>query len=173
MTSFPGMLSSCTCLLARLLTWVLAGLPAARTNLFAVEVRKGSQAKHLMSQRPRVERTRPSRGGNLRIFISRRNVLFYGLLPFALPPSHPPGPWAVAHWNLTGVIRSASISEIGNPGLPILTSSPLSGTSLGGLSSSIGERQVWRTLATVGYLPFRKTKMVRLGISLRIRKRRR
>ena len=53
----------------------------------------------------------------------------------SLRSPHPPGSWAFAHRKPTGVIRSASIWDgvkLASPGPPISTSSPLSGTRLGG-----------------------------------------
>ena len=43
MTSFLGMLSSCTSLLARLLTSIFTDLLVTRTNSLAVKVRKGAK----------------------------------------------------------------------------------------------------------------------------------
>ena len=73
-----------------------------------------------------------------------------GSSPYFHP--HPLGPWTVAHWNPTDIIRLALTWDgvkLVSPGLLILTPLPLSGTSLGGLSGLVGEGEcgkLWRLL---------------------------
>ena len=129
---------------------------------------KGHKAEHPMNPQPRSQP--PS--GDLWIFISQRNVLFHGLLTlFSSPPPGTLDSCTLESHRHYPVDINMGWSEIGQPRpadfdpLAIIRNQ-----SWGALWFGWG-RWVWQTLATVGYLPFWETKMVRLCIFLCIRKR--
>ena len=148
-TSFPGTLSSCPSSLgpAHLLTSVLTDLLVTRTNSLAVEVLKGHKAEHLMNPRPSVESH--NRQERICEFPSRRNVTFYGLLPFisSLPSRTLDGCTSESHGR-DSVDINLGLGELVRLGRPVFTS-PLLGPVLGSSPVRLGKDErgeFWRPL---------------------------